>query len=103
MLEVASALSETQPSIAILVNGGSVARQELLGHVRQRRPIVVLARSGRLADEVAAALHGENPADDVIREIALGGITVVGIDESPSVLAQLIRDRMGNPNRGGMT
>ena len=96
MLQLVAALAAAQPSVAVVINGGSIAKLEVLGHVRQRRQVVVLAGSGRLADDVAAALgHSVNAKDDVMREIVRDGrITVVELDQSPSVLARLIRDRL---------
>ena len=42
------------PVLAILVNGGAIAKDELLQSVRQNWPVIVIEGSGRLADEVAA-------------------------------------------------
>ena len=42
------------PVLAILVNGGAIAKDELLQSVRQNWPVIVIEGSGRLANEVAA-------------------------------------------------
>ena len=42
------------PVLAILVNGGAIAKDELLQSVRRNWPVIVIEGSGRLADEVAA-------------------------------------------------
>jgi hypothetical protein len=50
--ELAAAFNK--PVLAILVNGGAIAKDELLQSVRQNWPVIVIEGSGRLADEVAA-------------------------------------------------
>jgi hypothetical protein len=55
MYALAAVLSQRCPSVAILVNGGSITKNEVLYNVRQHRPIVVVEGSGRLADEIAYA------------------------------------------------
>jgi hypothetical protein len=40
--------------LAILVNGGAIAKEELLQSVRRSWPVIVIEGSGRLADDVAA-------------------------------------------------
>ncbi len=48
------------PSLAILVNGGAIARNEVLFNVRQNRPVMIIEGGGRLADQIAAALDASN-------------------------------------------
>src|SRR6266849_4081187 len=52
MYDLANVLSEDRPSLAVLINGGAIAKSEILHNVRQRRPIIVIQGSGRLADEI---------------------------------------------------
>ena len=61
MYALAQMYSQNRPSVAILVNGGAVAIQEVLYNVRQQRPILVLQGSGRAADDIAR-LWQEKPA-----------------------------------------
>jgi len=93
MFALAAALSASAPSLAILVNGGSIARQEVLYNVRQKREIIVLQGSGRLADLIAAVVNGDMaPPDDEIATIVQDGrITVFDIARGPKALATLIR------------
>ncbi len=58
LLSLSRALSRSAPSVAVICGGGPVTRNEVLGHVRDRRPLVVLGGSGRLADELAAGTAG---------------------------------------------
>ena len=62
------------PVLAILVNGGDIARDELLQSVRRNWPVIVIQGSGRLADEVAALKEQPSPIEDpVLAEIVEEG------------------------------
>jgi hypothetical protein len=50
---VVRSLSDGVPSISVVVNGGETSRKEVLYCVRQKRPVVIVEGSGRLADELA--------------------------------------------------
>ncbi len=75
MYELAAVLSQGRPSLAVLVNGGPIAKNEVLLNVRQGRPVIVIEGSGRLADEIAGILH-EKPTS--IPDPALSEITTNG-------------------------
>lgn len=75
MYKLAKTLSASCPSIAVLINGGRITKSEILHNVRQKRPIIVIEGSGRLADEIAR-LWREKPsaiADPELAEITLYG------------------------------
>ena len=60
---VAAALAGRAPSATLLVDGGHVSRRDVEASVRAGREVVVVAGSGRLADELAAwAAAGGIPA-----------------------------------------
>jgi len=92
--ELAKTLSAGHPSVAILINGGSVAKSEVLHNVRQSRPIIVMEGSGRLADEIAR-LWQEKPSsihDPQLAEIILhGNIHVFPLAGSTMELVQLAK------------
>ncbi len=94
MYELAEALSTGRPSVAVLINGGPIAKSEVLHNVHQKRPIIVLEDSGRLADEIAR-LWQEKPAsipDPQLAEITLhGNIHVFPLTGSAMELAQLTK------------
>jgi len=57
LAQVATQVAGPQPSLTLLINGGLISLQEDVPHsLHHRRPVVVLAGSGRAADQVAAAL-----------------------------------------------
>ncbi len=75
MYELAKVLSAGCPSLAVLVNGGPIAKNEVLLNVRQGRPVIVIEGSGRLADEIAGILHEQPPSisDPELSEITTNG------------------------------
>jgi hypothetical protein len=95
MLSLSSALSTGSTSLAVLAGGGSVARREVLAHVRAGREVIALAESGRFADELAGAIAGGPVAEGETAEIvATGLVTVLEAAEPPSTLANLVRARL---------
>ncbi len=54
MYGLAKELAQYIPVVSVLINGGNLAKQEVLQSVRLGWPLVVITGSGRLADEIAA-------------------------------------------------
>lgn len=75
MYELARVFSQKCPSLALLVNGGPIAKSEIVHNVRQRRLIIILEGSGRLADELAHIVHhtSASPSDPELAEIITDG------------------------------
>lgn len=61
LADVAALLADGAPTATLLVNGGEVSRSDVDHSLRLGRPVVAVAHSGRLADELAAA-----PPDGVV-------------------------------------
>jgi hypothetical protein len=92
------------PVLAVLVNGGAIAKDELLQSVRRSWPVIVIEGSGRLADEVAALKKQPSQIEDpVLAEIVEEGdlrifpITGALEDFEPMIFSQspnikLLRD-----------
>jgi hypothetical protein len=59
-------------SIALLANGGRIAQDEVEENVHQGREIIVIAGSGRLADDIAVAVrhpeHAQHRLSNLIRD-----------------------------------
>jgi hypothetical protein len=91
---VASALCQEQPSVTILINGGRIAWQDAYNSVRANRPVIVVAGSGRTADELAAAVRGEVMNERATELIQSGLVRVVdladGFDGVTRILQQLL-------------
>ncbi len=69
MYQLAQLYAQGRASVAMVVNGGSIAKKEILYNVRQGRPIILFTGSGRLADELAA-LWREKPSSFSHSELA---------------------------------
>jgi SLOG in TRPM, prokaryote len=85
LLALSRALGRTAPSVAVICGGGPVTRKEVLGHVRDGRPLIVLAGSGRLADELAL---GTTALVDGAK------ITVCPVDAGGHALARSVVDAL---------
>lgn len=57
--KVASAIASDRPSIAILANGGEITWTDAQQNIAAARPVIVVEGSGRTADILAQALHGD--------------------------------------------
>jgi hypothetical protein len=80
MFKVADALAAEARVVAVLVNGGAEAKEEVRRCVERSWPIIVIEGSGRLADQLAANL-----------EIVSGGnLSTFPLGGSPAELRQLI-------------
>jgi hypothetical protein len=98
LFRLASAFAREAPVLVLLVNGGDIAREEVLQAVRQRWPIVLLRGSGRLADELAAAFQAGQapPTEPVTAEIlADGKLCLFPIDGAPEAFGRLILHHVG--------
>lgn len=96
MYELATFMSAHAPSLVLLANGGLVARDEILRNVRERREIIVIKGSGRLADEIAGAMAGDyrTPDAEIAAIVRYDRITLFDIEEGPEALATLIRQKL---------
>lgn len=94
MYELVQLFSAHCPSLALVVNGGAIALQEVLYNVRQKRPVIVIEGSGRVADEVAHCWR-ERPAsiaNPALAEIiAHGALSLFPLTGSPAALTRLVQ------------
>jgi hypothetical protein len=74
---IATAVAKSRASVTLLVNGGEIAYLDVAESLRRDRPVVVLAGSGRTADDVAAAADEASRASAQARELAASPLTVV--------------------------
>lgn len=92
MYRLAAYLSRHCPSLAVLINGGAIARRETLYNVRQGRSIVVVEGSGRLADTLATHWReGTMPTDDpeLCEILDNGNITLFPAVDPPAHFVEL--------------
>jgi hypothetical protein len=82
---VASCLAGSAPSVTVLGNGGNIAYRDATLSLEAGRRVLVLAGSGRTADEIAAALRGE-ASDPRAHEIAASDlVSQVAVDDPAGV------------------
>ena len=100
MYRLADYLSRSCPSLAVLINGGPIARRETLYNVRQHRPIIVIEGSGRLADTVATHWReGTTPDNDpeLTEILHTGHITLFQATDPPvyfvHIVARLLQEQ----------
>jgi SLOG in TRPM, prokaryote len=102
MYALAEALAKTIHVVTVLMNGGPLAKDEVLRSVRQGWPIIVVQGSGRLADDIAT-LWQEKPsfiADPVLAEIIADGVIhLFPLDGGVAAMEDLITRQL----RGGTT
>ena len=72
LADLATHISAGQPALTILINGGKVALIDLKANLAAGRPTLVMAGSGRLADEVATAMQGAAEAKPPLLELVQG-------------------------------
>jgi hypothetical protein len=96
MYGIADHLSAQVPSLALLVNGGGIALQEIEWNVRQGREIIVLAGSGRLADEIASAKRRpDQQVQERIASVVRGGhLTLFDLSKPVTELTKLVRQKL---------
>lgn len=71
------------PGVALVVNGGPIVREEVAAHVALGNPVIAVAGSGRVADELA------DPGSALRAGIAGAAITIAHLADPPSLTAAL--------------
>ena len=93
MYELVQFLSREHTSVAVLVNGGEIARKEALYNVHQGRPLIIIEGSGRAADEIARAMHDATYASsnaELSEIIAKGDLHLFPLNGPAEELEQLM-------------
>jgi hypothetical protein len=103
MCDLATYLAAQAPSLVLLANGGEIALQDVEWNVRQGREIVIIAGSGRIADEIAKAVR--RPRRRTRERIAAvardGRITLFDLSASPAELGELLKHKLKGENENG--
>ena len=93
LVQVATVLAKKAPSITLLVNGGEITLLDAIENLKVGRKIVVIAGSGRLADEIAFAKHHpQHEAREKVAEIVKqSNVLLFDLSRPMSELGQLLR------------
>lgn len=91
MVELARAFNV--PIVAVLINGGPIAAEEVLQSVRNGWQLLVVEGSGRFADELSAAVRdGQFVKSAEVNEIAHSGrVALFQIEDAASILKIQLR------------
>jgi hypothetical protein len=71
LLALAGALTTLAPSVAVICGGGPVTRTEVAGHERAGRPVIAVAGSGGVADELDGAIDAGIVVDAVLAALGV--------------------------------
>lgn len=74
---IATALAGPRPSVTLLVNGGEIAYRDMAESLHHDRPVVVLAGSGRAADDIGAAVVTGDSGSTMAQRLARSPLTIV--------------------------
>ena len=85
MYEIFGRLSAGRASAALVVNGGPVTLDEVRHNLAQRRPIVVVAGSGRAADAIATHVRGSESTEPAVRP-RRNAVDGLGLDAHPDLV-----------------
>ncbi len=96
LARVATILANKAPSVTLLINGGEIALVDVMENLKVGRPVVVIAGSGRLADEIAFARnHPESEAREKIAEVVQeSNLLLFDLSEPMSELVKLLRQQL---------
>jgi hypothetical protein len=88
--QAADFLAGDAHSVTILVNGGEVAFEDAALSIQARRPVVVVAGTGRTADVLARAVAGDTSDDRAAAVAASGLLRVVDIASGTDALVDVV-------------
>lgn len=108
MYQIFGRLAAGRASATLVVNGGAITLDEVGRNMAQRRPMVVVAGSGRAADALVARVRGVDPAEPGAREFREAVATlgpeahrdlfhVLGLEADPARLADLLATLLRRP------
>jgi hypothetical protein len=95
---VAAAAAGGNRSIALVAAGGERAWESVAAHARDGRLVMVVARSGGVADHLAAALAGRGADRRAHTLAATGQICAVDPTRGARSVAEMVKTALGRPN-----
>lgn len=98
---IATVVAAGAPSCTVLADGGDIAYDDVAHSIDAGRPVLTIAGSGRTADEVAAALRGDDADPRAASVVTSGLVQAVGVDEPAAVRAALHELLDGRTTSGG--
>lgn len=89
---VADAVAGNMASVTLLVNGGDIAlKRDVPNSLQRHRPVLVMAGSGRAADDIAATLNGTRANPQLTSMINTGLVQSVNLSDSMVAVEQALQ------------
>jgi hypothetical protein len=86
---VATELAGDAATATVVINGGEIAYSDIQRSLAAGRPVITVAGSGRIADQLAAALEG-GPADERAVALVKSGLVQAVPADGPARLASVL-------------
>ena len=90
----ASALSASQPSVTMMINGGKIAWKDARVNIKYGRPVLIAEGSGRTADVIANTSTGRAFDPDAIALLRTGKVHVANFFKEPEHFVERLEDLM---------
>lgn len=90
LAQTATAIAQTAPSATLVINGGNITWQDIQCSINENRPVVTFAGSGRTADVLAAAIHGNIQDERAAIILAQGQVHAIPMQAPPDQLRSLL-------------
>ena len=81
--------------MTVLINGGSIALVDAIENLLVHRPLLVIEGSGRLADEIAAAVNypDQERRPEITELMETGEVTLFGLEDSFTEFEAILRKK----------
>ncbi len=90
----ASALSGSQPTVAILINGGQIAWEDVRLNIKYDRPVLIAEGSGRTADVIATTSTGKILDRQALSLLRTGKVHIANFFKEPERFIEELNDLM---------
>lgn len=90
----ASILSDAQPTIAIMINGGQITWKDAQLNIKYGRPVVIAEGSGRTADVIAHTSTGHAFDPNAIALLRTGKVHIANFFKAPERFIEKMNDLM---------
>lgn len=94
LAEIPTLFSNNLPSVTLVINGGEITWQDVWYSVNEGRSTMILAGSGRTADQLATAVRGEITDSRAIPLVESGLLSVIDLNQNSDLLTQEIKLRL---------
>jgi hypothetical protein len=92
---VATEIAGGAPSATVLINGGEIAYQDVAHSLEASRPVLVIAGTGRAADQIAAAVNGDRTDERAAQLADSSLVTAASWAEGPAAVRTALEELMG--------